>query len=111
MLAEGSKHADLTQLLCPVREHTNFLEGSDHTLAVLSSDAVISIELSSENLTVLTGAVCPFRLTELPFALGIHRRIVLSLDADATTSPWGEKQTSVTGPVLTFQCNIRMIED
>ena len=68
------------------------------TLAVLSSDAVIKLVWSFEKLTPLTGAVCPLSVFDSPFALGIHNLTVLSLDADASKSPWGENCTLVTTP-------------
>ena len=83
----------------PTNEEANFREGSDHILAVLSSDDVTKYLESGEKLTDRTGPLCPFIITDSPFAFGIHKRTVLSFDAEARTSPSGENLTSVTAAV------------
>ena len=60
----GLNTPDFTQLLWPLRLHWNLRVGRDHTLRVLSSDAVSRNFESAENVTLRTAPLCP-RITVL----------------------------------------------
>ena len=84
------KRAERTQLEWPESVQRKRFDGRDHTLTVLSSDAVMSWRESSEKETERTAPECPLSSVDSPRAFGSHSRTVRSFDAEAMSSPVGE---------------------
>jgi hypothetical protein len=66
---------------------------------VLSSLHVASMRPLSEKAQSLTAPQCALSTVERPWAVGVHRRTVLSLDAEAMRLLLGSYATLVTAAV------------
>eukprot|EP00962_Isochrysis_galbana_P021724 scaffold6417_cov95-Isochrysis_galbana.AAC.1 len=73
--------------------------GIDHTLTDLSSEEVTSCWPSEEKATLRTGPVCALMAVDSPLTLGTQRRMLRSLEPEATRWPVGDTATDMTGAV------------